>query len=158
MGQWTDCEFRGCSRCGEKDISKFDKHSGRRFGVQSLCRRCQRRASTICEWKRSGELIGWNEETYNQAMERQDGACAICGHRNLNNRKLARDHNHTTGRPRELLCIKCNAGLGSFRESIPLLLKAIDYLKKHESIDSCFDRKEEQSTPDFPEDCHAQEP
>ncbi|GAA2484092.1 hypothetical protein Ahu01nite_010800 [Winogradskya humida] len=42
--------------------------------------------------------------------------------------KLTVDHCHTSLRVRGLLCSGCNAGLGSFRESVPALLAAVSYL------------------------------
>jgi hypothetical protein len=62
-------------------------------------------------------------------MKKQNEVCVICGRKDK--RKLCGDHNHTTGNPRELLCMNCNAGIGNFKENISTLLKAIEYLKKH---------------------------
>ena len=42
------------------------------------------------------------DEDYKRRFKDQNGGCAICG-RPPRNRKLARDHNHTTGRARGLL-------------------------------------------------------
>jgi hypothetical protein len=48
-------------------------------------------------------------------MARQEGRCAICG--NLPGKKgLVMDHDHNTGRARELLCSNCNTALGLLRE------------------------------------------
>ena len=40
------------------------------------------------------------------------------------------DHNHTTGKIRDLLCGNCNGGLGKFMDNPELLIKAADYLKE----------------------------
>lgn len=42
------------------------------------------------------------------------------------------DHCHTTGKVRGLLCSSCNTGLGLFKDSSNNLIRAIEYLKKHE--------------------------
>jgi hypothetical protein len=61
-------------------------------------------------------------------MERaQEGECAICGEKSD---KLFVDHNHKTGLVRGLLCHQCNCGIGFFRESVPAILSAIDYLER----------------------------
>lgn len=41
------------------------------------------------------------------------------------------DHNHTTGKVQSLLCRRCNLGLGNFKESPELLVRAAEYLKYH---------------------------
>lgn len=49
---------------------------------------------------------------------------------------LAVDHDHKTGQVRSLLCNRCNAGLGFFREDITLLEKAVEYIQKWTKIES----------------------
>jgi len=41
------------------------------------------------------------------------------------------DHDHKTGKVRQLLCQNCNIGLGSFQDSPALLVKAARYLRRH---------------------------
>lgn len=60
-------------------------------------------------------------------------ACAICGGTNRKYR-LSVDHDHVTGVLRELLCGKCNKGLGLFRDDPILLHKAAMYLLKHRKV------------------------
>ena len=64
------------------------------------------------------------------------GGCAICGARQglggRNDRRLAVDHNHTTGKVRGLLCDSCNHGLGKFKDDKRLLKIAIAYLEYFE--------------------------
>jgi hypothetical protein len=81
---------------------------------------------------------GITQEEYDQKFEAQKGLCAICRQpstiidkRRGVVRKLAVDHDHTTGAVRDLLCQFCNNGLGHFRDSIGLLQAAIDYLLVH---------------------------
>jgi len=49
---------------------------------------------------------------------------------------LAVDHNHDTGKVRELLCNTCNNGLGCFKDDPKLLQSAIKYLNKHKQENS----------------------
>lgn len=59
---------------------------------------------------------------------KQGKVCAICKESlTLDDSKL--DHDHFTDLVRGLLCDGCNLGLGSFRDSIDVLERAIEYLK-----------------------------
>jgi hypothetical protein len=74
---------------------------------------------------------------YRQMLESQNKVCAICGGpetRKAISGKLCSlhvDHNHENGQIRGLLCHHCNTGIGSFKESIELMKKAISYIEKH---------------------------
>ena len=76
-------------------------------------------------------------ETYNKKLEEQDGLCAICGADNNFGRNFAVDHDHSCCNHdkscgkclRGLLCTGCNSGLGSFKDNIDSLKKAIIYLE-----------------------------
>lgn len=59
----------------------------------------------------------------------QNWDCAICGSIIIDKPYI--DHDHSTGKVRELLCLHCNVGLGHFRDSIAILEKAVKYLEKH---------------------------
>ena len=69
---------------------------------------------------------------YYKMYESQCGKCSICGIERPNKGKdgLVVDHNHSTGRVRELLCVHCNTGLGQLRDDVGRLQKAIEYLNK----------------------------
>lgn len=57
--------------------------------------------------------------------------CALCGDELGKTKDSHVDHNHTTGKVREVLCHHCNLGIGLFKESEERLQKAIEYLRKH---------------------------
>ena len=68
--------------------------------------------------------------------ENQDRKCAICGieiiYRNDNKRSSAcLDHNHKTGKVRELLCNNCNNILCRSKENPFILIKCTKYLNKN---------------------------
>lgn len=71
-------------------------------------------------------------------LEAQNGLCAICGNpetvvkRNGTLVKLSVDHDHMTGRVRELLCQRCNNLLGGARDSTEILEAAARYLRRHQ--------------------------
>lgn len=71
---------------------------------------------------------------FDAMMEEQDGKCAICGTDKAysgggDNRRLAIDHCHTSGKVRGLLCGNCNRMLGLAKDSTETLKNAIKYLE-----------------------------
>lgn len=81
--------------------------------------------------KKSRLKINLSYEEYKKMFILQKNTCAICGQKEMVLKSLSLDHCHKTGKVRELLCQKCNTGLGMFRETPDLLKKAIKYLRKH---------------------------
>lgn len=69
-------------------------------------------------------------DDFDAMVMRQEGRCAIC---RTGEEKLHVDHDHETGKVRALLCSYCNRGLGQFRDRIPVILAAADYLRLHSS-------------------------
>jgi len=70
---------------------------------------------------------------YRSLVENQNGKCAICrGPPNGRVLKLVVDHNHETGKIRELLCDACNRALGFFKDDPSRLRAAAFYLEKHD--------------------------
>ena len=59
----------------------------------------------------------------------QNNRCAICD-ANFSIEVPHVDHSHATGKVRGVLCAKCNMGLGSYKDSVILLEKAIFYLRR----------------------------
>jgi Recombination endonuclease VII len=74
---------------------------------------------------------GTTLEEYQAKEQAQGGVCAICQKKNRSKRRLAVDHNHTTGVNRGLLCDLCNHALERL-ETIPgWINSAQQYLAKH---------------------------
>lgn len=69
------------------------------------------------------------------ALVRTQTACPICDRPLVwDGPKFSKphvDHDHATGKVRELLCGRCNVGLGSFDDDPTKLLRAAQYLVKH---------------------------
>jgi hypothetical protein len=65
---------------------------------------------------------------YDAMLERQGGGCAICGDPPPATSSLHVDHDHGTGEIRALLCVRCNNGIGLFREQPRLLRRAATYV------------------------------
>jgi hypothetical protein len=68
------------------------------------------------------------KEEFDAKLKSQDGKCAIC---QVVLDKPHFDHNHTTGKNRDLLCRFCNLVLGNAHDSIQVLKNAVEYLIKH---------------------------
>jgi hypothetical protein len=73
---------------------------------------------------------------YERLKTEQAGRCAICfiSEKELH-RSLCADHCHITGKPRGLLCDKCNVVLGYFNDKPEALRAAADYLDKFRDAD-----------------------
>lgn len=84
-----------------------------------------------CRLKR---VYGISLEEKLQMFESQNGKCAICERALLEAYKSHVDHNHITGKVRELLCQDCNHGLGNFDENPAVLRRAVAYLHKHSEV------------------------
>ena len=65
-------------------------------------------------------------EDYYAMLSNQGGKCAICGE--TPEKDLYIDHDHSTGRVRGLLCVRCNTGIGWFRDNPVYLHNAEKYL------------------------------
>lgn len=96
----------------------------------------ERILESMSEVQRKRQIKDWGlRKRYNISIEeyeiickKQKGLCAIC---NKEPKVLNVDHDHKTGKNRELLCNKCNMGLGSANDSIEILKNMINYIRKH---------------------------
>lgn len=77
-------------------------------------------------------------EEYKARVEKQKNVCAIClreeqciNYQTKERQSLSVDHDHKTGKNRDLLCQDCNRGLGLFDDDPELLERAAQYLKRH---------------------------
>lgn len=74
--------------------------------------------------------FGLTVEEYEKMLANQGGVCAICsGVQRPPGKRLAVDHDHSTGRVRGLLCFECNVGLGKFLDDPSRLRVALAYLE-----------------------------
>ncbi len=118
-----------CLTCKQyKGLEKFGMCS---TGPRPDCNPC-------CSAKRRARRYGLSPSEVSHMLARQGGRCLICGiSQDDAPQVFAVDHDHsccndavrTCGKcVRGILCRTCNAGLGLFRDSPELLLKAIEYL------------------------------
>lgn len=144
-----------CSKCQvDKPLGEFYKDKSRVDGYAYQCKTCQnvhqkeylkRQPRTAYnhqyyisnqETINSAARMSWLKKygitpaEYAEMLFLQDGTCKICKQPPKGDRRLCVDHDHDTGKVRGLLCNTCNAGLGQFGDSVELLERAIEYLKK----------------------------
>jgi Recombination endonuclease VII len=124
-----------CRKCkGEKALSEFHKRIGAKDGVHPVCKECRKQEPRPSLDMRRAYLrrknYGLTDADFWAMFESQSGVCAICmDPLTLDYQTgLHIDHDHKTGKVRGLLCGRCNAGLGHFRDRIDLCLAAHKYL------------------------------
>lgn len=119
-----------CNYCGKEHIQV-----GRDIQRNQKSRACEKYKPSNYTGLSKRDVVIRNQygitlDQYNAMLDEQDHKCAICGNEDeVEGRKLAIDHCHTTGKVRGLLCGKCNRGLGLFYDNQDLLNNAIQYLK-----------------------------
>lgn len=141
-----------CTSCKKsKDASLFYRRGLK--GLRATCKECsskkskqwrdsnlKQHRSNYVKWAKKNptktierhlkQRYGISIEDYEGMLEKQEGCCAICGvHTSGEEKNLAVDHCHNTGKVRGLLCFDCNTGLGKLKDSEELLRKALKYLE-----------------------------
>lgn len=140
--------MKTCIKCGlPKDDLEFHTRGGKQNHLtKSACKDCHRkfakeyyyRTNTPDKQRKSNlkKDFGITIEDYESMLKKQNGCCRICGtHYSEFSKRLAVDHDHTTGKIRGLLCLYCNTGLGKFKDSTKLLNEAIKYLEENTNGD-----------------------
>jgi hypothetical protein len=76
---------------------------------------------------------GISHADYESMAASQGGVCAICGTQEPGQKKryFCVDHDHETGKVRQLLCNDCNVGLARLGEDPERLRRAAEYLERH---------------------------
>jgi hypothetical protein len=149
--------MKTCSRCNteQPDTEFYPSSYRRKDGTRALsswCKTCTKNESASYQKENPGKVREWGwrkhikkkygmtADLYQKMFQAQNGTCAICNqqethlYRNKQIGYLAIDHDHATGKIRELLCFNCNTGLGRFNDDQQLLSNAIEYLRRHSAI------------------------
>lgn len=126
-----------CSACYSALLETRGKratcHPARRAKAHGLCVSCYRKK--VKPWNTTRlNKYGLTSDDYLRALAQVGERCAICGDAPSPGYRLAVDHDHASGKYRGLLCVRCNAGLGNFRDDPARLLRAADYLRQHREI------------------------
>ena len=133
--------YKTCMTCGkEKFATDFyvrNKVSMVRHSECKICtgERVKNRHKENPERTRNNDLkrnYGITLQEHQEMYENQNGHCAICKKEGDGKwKKLCVDHDHETGKVRQLLCRRCNMVLGQVYDNISLLEEHIKYLQKH---------------------------
>ena len=78
--------------------------------------------------------FGISLEDYQNKLVAQGGTCAICKSSSPGRagvRYFSVDHCHDTGKIRDLLCARCNTGIGLLQDNPEILDIAAKYLRRH---------------------------
>jgi hypothetical protein len=117
--------------------------------IEPLCTYCNNHRAQLnskscknCKQQRISnrllKIYGITFQEYSEKLSKQGGMCAICherrGQPNLNKRLMPVDHNHKTGKTRDILCPNCNVALGLMDENQKYLNNMINYIEKHNNI------------------------
>lgn len=107
-------------------------------GMKVYCsKRCRDHVARIRQGQRFRRYADMPREEFERRGTAQDWRCMICGRepepdprrKNLDPTPyLHVDHDHASGRTRDLLCSDCNLGIGMFHEDPDAMLRAIDYV------------------------------
>lgn len=128
---------RKCAQCG-KPFTKMLNGAGYKY----CSRLCMQRSKVkwhdkpgVKEYRHLYYIqkrYGVNPDEHAAMLKEQGGKCAMCGksitHGGNRNRQL--DHCHRSGKPRGILCPRCNTGLANLNDDPGLLRKGIEYLTK----------------------------
>lgn len=74
---------------------------------------------------------GITPERFDTMLRFQNYRCAICRDQIYETRRQCLDHDHTTGKPRGILCPACNTGIGQLKDNILIVEAAGRYLQRH---------------------------
>lgn len=134
---------RGQTHCKHGHAFTSDNTKVRKDGVR-ICLTCVSVRSAKCyanqpqerkekKMRRSVlQRYGLTLFEYEEMSRKQRHLCAICEQPEKTKRgRLHVDHDHLTGKNRQLLCSRCNLALGGFCDDPYLLLRAADYVKTH---------------------------
>jgi hypothetical protein len=137
-----------CRVCHKtKTIEEFKKDSSRRIGYARICKSCHSPISNKPDRKKTNKRkykYNITTQQYEQMLANQNGMCAICRnpeprtdpHTGIR-RALAVDHDHKTGKIRDLLCSSCNLALGLLQDDPIRIQEMLSYLQKHTSEEDC---------------------
>jgi len=128
-----------CNDCETvQPTSNFYTSKSTKSGYQVYCKACS--SLRVKKETKSGghrrRIYGIGLEEYHKILEKQNNCCAICKETFREGKTTHVDHDHTTKQNRDLLCARCNTGLGRIEPVLKQLFTTgksdyLDYLLKH---------------------------
>ena len=163
QGAFSTCPSKECRRAYRKQINaamhaanvkdrRADCHPELAHFALGLCKQCYdtdyakrnrtKTNATKTRWRKANKkrvsevrrkyLYGVEAPLVEERLSRQGGLCAICCVRPATDL----DHDHTSGKPRGMLCGDCNRGIGLMRENEDTLLRAAEYVREWRDVDA----------------------
>ncbi len=126
-----------CPDCDTvQPLEDFPRTPASRTGRATYCRPCHNARGKASKDRIGGSRTyhlkrryGITAEEADAMSEAQGGLCAVCRRAPA----VHVDHDHRTGRVRQLLCFGCNGGLGQFRDDPAVLRAAAGYVERHQA-------------------------
>ncbi|NDE15098.1 hypothetical protein EBZ80_09235 [bacterium] len=128
-------ELLSCTKCGvlkEGTREFFPINRRKKNGLDSWCKSCR------SAYRKANRMPPGVSDVASFTEARRLRECIICGEKQ--NKQLAIDHDHKTGKVRGALCSRCNLGLGHFRDDPELLRFAALYLEGRCGCGQCNPR------------------
>ncbi len=128
-----------CPDCDSvKPLEEFPRTPASRTGRATDCLPCHNLRGKASKDKVGGSRTYHLKRRYGRItaeeadtmLAAQGGLCAIC--RGAPAAHV--DHDHQTGRVRQMLCLGCNGGLGQFRDDPAALRAAAGYVERHRAL------------------------
>lgn len=134
---------RICAKCGRPGTRATFKGSYcpdcERIRLAEAMDRMMERKGGSYRYRRNiylRKVYGITIEEYEVMLKAQGGKCAICPMEAGASDRLVLcvDHNHVTGRKRELLCVGCNFRVMNLGDDRELFELTVAYIRKHDFV------------------------
>lgn len=117
---------------GRESSARFKlKHPDR---VITITKKATKKSTNKRKRHKLLKRYGITELEYSEILAKQGGHCALCPATTFlpgQNKSLAVDHDHASGKVRGLLCQPCNLMLGYARDLPEKLEEGASYLRRH---------------------------
>lgn len=120
--KWRDANIELARRRG---MESYRRHAEAR---KAYARKARRESDGFISLRRAAHSRGLTIDQFHALYENQDFSCKICSRVLIGFKSIHVDHDHKTNRVRGLLCANCNTGIGLFKDSVDLLVRASEYI------------------------------